>query len=188
MAWAAHLSSTAAAAELTPARYQADLEGLLGDKARAFLDLVGKAVASVLAGQTTAEFADSLGLKRGVTGYVYHTVPVVLHAWFRHPEDLRGGLLEVIGCGGDSDTTAAILGGIVGARVGKEGIPPEWLRGLWEWPRSVPWIERLGHRLAEPTDGPKRPLRLSVAGLFLRNLFFFVVVLFHVFRRWLPPY
>jgi ADP-ribosylglycohydrolase len=188
VAWAAYRSSTAPAAEWTPAEYQKELEGLLGAEAREFLDLVGRAVASAATGQTSAEFAEGLGLKRGVTGYVYHTVPVVLQAWFRHAEDLRGGLLEVIGCGGDTDTTAAILGGIIGARVSKEGIPAEWLSGLWEWPRSVAWMERLGRRLVEPTEGPKRPLRLSLLGLLLRNVLFFVVVLWHVFRRWLPPY
>src|SRR5207302_774965 len=101
--------------------------------------------------------------------------------WFRHPDDFRGGLLEIIGCGGDTDSTAALLGGIVGARVGKEGIPTEWRNGIWEWPRSVAWIERLGQRLADPAPGPKRPLSLNVPGLLLRNLLFFVVVLFHVF-------
>jgi hypothetical protein len=34
--------------------------------------------------EDTGTFARSLGLKRGVTGYMYHTVPVVLHAWLRH--------------------------------------------------------------------------------------------------------
>jgi ADP-ribosylglycohydrolase len=187
VAWAAH-RSTAPPAEWTPAGYQKELQGLLGAEAHELLDLVGRAVASAAAGQTSAEFAAALGLKLGVTGYVYHTVPVVLQTWFRHPEDLRGGLPEVIGCGGDTDTTAAILGGMIGARVGREGIPAAWLSGLWEWPRSVAWMERLGRRLAEPAEGPKRPLRVPVAGLLLRNVLFFVVVMFHVIRRWLPPY
>lgn len=188
VARAAYLSSTTEPGGWSPAEYRRQLGDLLGEEARPFLDLVDRAVASAAADQTTAAFAESLGLKRGVTGYVYHTVPVVLHAWFRHPADLRAGLLSAIGCGGDTDTTGAILGGIVGSRVGRGGIPAEWLAGLWEWPRSVAWMERLGRRLAEPSTEPKRPLRLSVVGLLLRNVFFFVVVLFHVFRRWLPPY
>jgi ADP-ribosylglycohydrolase len=29
--------------------------------------------------------------------------------------------------GGDADTTSAIVGGIVAAHTGRDGIPPEWL-------------------------------------------------------------
>jgi len=38
----------------------------------------------------------------------------------------------VIECGGDTDSTAAIVGGIVGSAVGKAGIPTEWLDDLLE--------------------------------------------------------
>jgi hypothetical protein len=127
-----------------------------------------------------------------VTGFVNHTVPVVLHAWFRHPEDYRRGVLAVVRCGGDTDTTAALVGGIIGARVGKAGIPAGWLAALWEWPRTVGWMERLAWRLAEVCaagpGGGQPALPLSVTGLLLRNLVFLAVVLGHGFRRLLPPY
>jgi hypothetical protein len=89
-----------------------------------------------------------------------------------------------------TDTTAAILGGIIGASVGKTGIPPDLLSDLWECPRNVEWIEQLGLRLGEVTsDGTKKTaLKLPVYGLFLRNIFFLLVVLGHGFRRLLPPY
>lgn len=49
------------------------------------LRLVERAATSTAWGETTETFAwESLGLTRGVSGYVYHTVPIVLHAWFRH--------------------------------------------------------------------------------------------------------
>ncbi len=56
-----------------------------------------------------------------------------------------------------------------------------------EWPRTVGWIERLGKRLAG-TEAPRQPLPLFVPGLFLRNLFFDVLVILWVLRRLLPPY
>ena len=46
------------------------------------------------------------------SGYVCHMVPIVLQTWLRHKEDFRGGVTEIIRCGGDTDTTAAILGAI----------------------------------------------------------------------------
>jgi ADP-ribosylglycohydrolase len=177
--------------DITGAEYLEQLRSHLQDEAALpFLELVGKAVASEAAGQSTPEFAAAQGWGRGVTGYVYQTVPAALHAWLRHRRDFRAAVMDVIRCGGDTDSTAAIVGGIVGAAVGKEGIPAEWLAGLWEWPRSVAWLGRLAHALAVAlADGrPARPPRLFVPGLLLRNLLFFVVVLAHVVRRCLPPY
>ncbi len=191
-AFAVALAAHAAASDTPPSpqSYQASLCAALGDDAQELTAFVAKTVASAEAGETTETFAESLGLSRGVTGYVYHTVPVVLHAWFRHPTDFRAAVLEVIGCGGDTDTTAAILGAIVGAGVGRQGIPPEWLDGLWEWPRSVAWMERLGARLAiaTATQTAGQAVRLPALGVLLRNLLFLAVVLYHGFRRLLPPY
>src|SRR5205823_6381062 len=145
---------------------------------------------SVTAGQPTEGYAADIGLRRGVSGYMYHTVPAAVHAWLSHPDDIRSAVLAAIRCGGDTDTVAAIVGGIVGARVGKAGIPAEWLAGLWEWPRTPAWVERLGGRLTEVVGSgePQRPLPLAIWGLPPRNLLFLAIVLAHVARRLLPPY
>ena len=87
-----------------------------GDRHSAMLlDLLDAAVLSVEAGQTTEAFADTLELDRGVSGYIYHTVPVAIHAWFRYPDDYREAVQAVIRCGGDTDTVAAITGALVDA-------------------------------------------------------------------------
>ena len=95
------------------------LISVVGEDASEFIQLVEVAVRSVDSGQTTEEFADSIGLSNGVTGYVYHSVPVTIHAWLRHPLDFRAAITAVVCCGGDTDTTGAMVGGIVGASVGK---------------------------------------------------------------------
>jgi ADP-ribosylglycohydrolase len=144
-------------------------------------------------GAPAVELADALGLHRGVSGYVYRTVPLALYCWLRHPGDFRQAVEEVIALGGDADSTGAVLGGIAGATLGAGGIPGEWLDGLLEWPRSVAWMRRLADRLARqfPAGGlPVRqgPLLLFWPGLIPRNLLFLSVVLAHAFRRLLPPY
>jgi len=98
--------------------------------------------------------------------------------------------MEVVSCGGDSDSTAAIVGGILGCGLGKEGIPAEWLGGLCEWPRTVVWMECLAEQLHEVQVSGQhaKPLRLSPFGILARNIFFLGVVLTHGFRRLLPPY
>src|SRR5205823_1644411 len=72
-------------------------------------------------------------------------------------------------------------------------IPPGWLDGLLEWPRSVRWMRALAARLAGqfPGHGPGRhrgALPLFWPGLLPRNLLFLLLVLGHAFRRALPPY
>ncbi|MGN7613772.1 ADP-ribosylglycohydrolase family protein [Magnetococcales bacterium HHB-1] len=145
-----------------------------------------KIITSVQQQQSTQDYAKSLGLEKGVTGYVRHSVFVALHAWLSHPEDYRQAILSTILCGGDTDTTAAITGGIVGARVGEEGIPKAWIEGITDWPRSKSWIRKLSKRLADPKQ--KKPLPLAWYGIPLRSIFFMGVVLFHGFRRLFPPY
>jgi hypothetical protein len=64
------------------------------------------------------KLAEALGLRRGVSGYVYHTVPLALYCWLRHPSDFRQAVEAVIDLGGDADSTGAIVGGLAGATVG----------------------------------------------------------------------
>lgn len=174
---------------VTPDDYVRELATRLNrPDAAEFLSLIERLPASLARGNSTPEFAASLGLVDSVSGYVLHTVPVALHAWMRFPTDYRAAVTSVIECGGDTDSTAAIVGGIVGAAVGKAGIPEEWLTGLVEWPRSVTWMEHLGEQLSRvaSTGTPERAIRASATGQLLRNAFFLLVILGHVFRRWLP--
>jgi ADP-ribosylglycohydrolase len=142
------------------------------------------------ANKSVAEFAADLKLKRGVSGYIAHTVPVVIYAFLKHPDDYRTAIESVIRLGGDTDTVAAITGALVGARVGKAGIPKEWLDRWADWPRSVAWMEKLALRLAEGKwrETPQPAVPLAWWAIPFRNLFFFLVVLAHVVRRALPPY
>lgn len=128
--------------------------------------------------------------RTGISGYVYETVPAVVQVWLRYQSDYRAGIVEIVRLGGDTDTTAAILGGIIGAGVGAEGIPLAWRQGLWDYPRSRVWIEALGDRLfaAGNGAGDRSPLPLFIPAILPRNLLFLAIVLGHGFRRLLPPY
>src|SRR5262249_53037306 len=180
VAVATHLSAGGVGpAREVPERLIAEIGPGAGD----LVPLIRRAANSVEAGQPTEAFAVDLGLGRGVSGFVIHTVPVVLHAWLRFPEDYASAVRSVIRCGGDTDTTAASVGGIVGARVGVEGIPEEWRAGLAEWPRNLRWIERLGRELANglAERQPRRTVPLNPIGLMSRNMVFAGTVLAHVF-------
>jgi ADP-ribosylglycohydrolase len=182
--------AVAVAASCEPAELAPRLRALLQDEGGELLALLRDAERSAAAGETTAAFCARQGWERGVTGYTLHTVPAALHAWMRHPRDFRSAIAGILDCGGDADTTAAITGAVAGAHVGKAGIPAEWLGGLWEWPRGVPWIERVAQRLSEAITAsrPLPPIPLVWPGVLARNLFFLLVVLAHGLRRLLPPY
>ena len=160
------------------------------DDAREFHDLLQRAASSTANNDAVADFAESIGSKNGISGYSYHTVPCVLQVWFGSSQDFAEGLQEIIQAGGDTDTAGAIYGGIVGARVGRQGIPASWLSDIIEWPRTIKWVERLasttatavsergqsqgskastlflpGHRVTQPCFSAHRAdTRLSTAG------------------------
>lgn len=187
VALAAHLVSLSES--VTPTAYLEALKSFLEPQAEELLSLVEKTVASVHQGQTTLDFADSLNLTSGVSGYVYHTVPIALHTWLSYPNDFRSAITTIIRCGGDTDSTAAVVGGIIGASVGHQGIPKDWLAGLKDYPQSVAWMERLGKQLADSTPATNRkPPTLPILGIAFRNLIFAILVLSHGFRRLTPPH
>lgn len=178
----------AAPVRCSPERWLYSVEKAVGDDALEFTMLLKRVVLSVQRGESTKSFAASLGLDRGVSGYVYDTVPICAHAWLSHPDDYREAITSVIQCGGDADTTAAIVGGVVGARVGLKGIPQDWIDGLRDWPRSTHWISALADRLSESRGLSIRSgvPTLNPLAILLRNLIFLLVVLVHGFRRMIP--
>lgn len=152
------------------------------------LKLITKCVESVESQQSTQEFANSLGLGNGVTGYMYHTVPVCIQAWLSFPVDFPTAIRCVIACGGDADTTAAITGGIVGASVGAGAMPKPFEErlesGICGW-STIGQSAVLPPEIYKAVFPPKYRCRFTPC----RNIFIFLpIVLFHGFRRLLPPY
>jgi ADP-ribosylglycohydrolase len=133
---------------------------------------------------TVEQFADSLGLNQGITGYIYHTVPMVLYAWYKHFGDFSQTLTGILNCGGDTDTTGAIVGALAGSVTGEQGIPHDWIERILEYPHHVDFLRRLADQLAERKN---KPVFYFAPLVILRNFFFLIIVLLHGFRRLLPP-
>lgn len=188
VALAARLAATQRS--LTPAGLRDAFETFRVPSDPQFRELVSKVFQSVEAGEGTQPFAARHGMERGVSGFIVHTVPIALHAALSFPRDVRGAVQACIRCGGDTDTAAAIAGGIVGAAVGPAGVPSDWLSNLWAWPRPVAWMQELASAAAvagssrQPGKVPSYPWPMIP----LRNLGFLAVVLAHGFRRLAPPY
>jgi ADP-ribosyl-[dinitrogen reductase] hydrolase len=184
-AWCARLHN-----EISPDTFLRELRECIHDPKSEIMALAKRAVQSIELCEDTQQFADTLGLERGVTGYICHTVPVCIHAWLSHSTDWMAAVQSVIRCGGDTDTTAAIVGALVGTRGGVEGIPAHLRTQLLEWPRSDRWMLRLADRLAQSMQSPQpvQTIELPPLTILPRNVLFILVVMLHLLRRCLPPY
>lgn len=78
-----------------------------------------------MATMPSAEFA-SYQLGNGRRTSAQDTVPFALWAAARNLTDYEQAFWTTAGAGGDVDTTCAIVGGIVAAKVGTQGLPAEW--------------------------------------------------------------
>jgi ADP-ribosyl-[dinitrogen reductase] hydrolase len=63
------------------------------------------------------------------SGYIVDTMRALLQAMDVN-DSFESALIDVVNRGGDADTTGAILGSIMGALCGIEGLPREWQRAL----------------------------------------------------------
>jgi ADP-ribosyl-[dinitrogen reductase] hydrolase len=119
-----------------------------------------------------------------VSGYVNHTVPAAIFCWLRHA-DVEQAVLAAVELGGDTDTVAAIAGGLAGASVGYEGIPPAAYAGITDGPLSVARLLEAADRLADaveqrqPVAAPALPWLPFLA----RNLAILPIFVLHTLVR-----
>ncbi len=189
----AHLAAWAVRHDPTKPPDTQFLEQLLTELApadREWTELMDRILTAWSHETSVPDFASSLGLEGGVTGYVYHTVPVAVYAWLLHFGDFRASVEAALNCGGDSDTVGAIVGALAGGTIGGSGIPADWVDGISDWPRSVGLLRKAASRLAQQKrDGRALgPVSYFWPAVPLRNLVFLIIVLLHGFRRLAPPY
>lgn len=161
------------AADASPAHWLAEALAEVED------DSLGRALEAACSDAPLDEVARQLGVQRGVSGFVLHTVPMAVAVRVRNPHAFRAAVEAAVRLGGDTDTTAAIVGALSGAALGPEAIPESWLAGIVDHPRSVAHLQQLAGALARGTqfDAPFWPLCL------VRNLAFGSVVVSLALRR-----
>jgi ADP-ribosylglycohydrolase len=67
---------------------------------------------------------------KGAIGYTKYSTLLSIYCWIKYYGDYKKSIIEIIKCGGDSDTNAAILGSLMGVSVGYDNLPIEWLNKL----------------------------------------------------------
>lgn len=91
------------------------------------------------------------------SGYVVHTLEAALWSLL-HTDNYRDAVLVAVNLGDDTDTVAAVTGGLAGILYGvggKEGIPEEW---IWKLAR-VDYIEKLISNFADAVQGGSRSVQ-----------------------------
>jgi len=133
---------------------------------------------------STLEFAKQLDLEKAVGGYIYYTLPMVLHVWLKHKNNLREALIEIIKCGGDTDTTGAILGSIIGVRDKKS--VQKWIDTIMDYPLSPAYIQKISYTLSEVIESKKvqKAPHFFFLTTILRNMVFLSIVLIVSLTRW----
>jgi ADP-ribosylglycohydrolase len=74
-------------------------------------------------------FGTRLGEDRwgdGISSGVRQSSLWAIYAFCKHPDSYKQCIALAIACGGDVDTTAAMAGALVGARLGFAGVPKIW--------------------------------------------------------------
>jgi len=81
--------------------------------------------------------------KIGTGCFSLESVPFAIATFLRHPTDFRAGILEAVNAGGDMDTTASMVGAMIGANCGLDAIPDEWKNFRPEFQEPLELGERL---------------------------------------------
>ncbi|KAL6046962.1 ADP-ribose glycohydrolase ARH3 [Balamuthia mandrillaris] len=83
------------------------------------------------------------GMPAGAVGVAF--IHAFCHLW--RGSSYYDAIKETISCGGDTDTTACIVGGMIGALQGAaKGIPPVWRNALLrQGAEDCDWLQGMGH-------------------------------------------
>lgn len=152
----------------------------------AIVDILRQVGDGLSKGLSPAQFCQDQGWTKGPSGYVVHTLGAAFSCIYSHEQDWEASVRAAVILGGDTDTVAAIVGGMLSVQ---KQPPPEWINKLGDWPRSAQWLSSVETSAQRASLGEAQKVdRAGWAANTLRNLLFLSLVLFFGIRRLFPPY
>ncbi len=112
----------------------------------------------------------------GPTGFMVYTINAAIECCGEHYAKPADGIQAAVVLGGDTDSVAAVVAGILGAS-GTASWPLEWQRWIG-WPGV--------QNLRQIASGEER--KLPALKLHAQHALCLIVLIPHIFRRLLPPY
>lgn len=135
--------------------------------------------------------ARHFGWQQGISGFIVPTTIAVCYCFLRYPSNFVRAVESAIGLGGDTDSVAALVGGLVGAHVGYAKLPTSLVNRINFGPHDRKWIKQMADRLMywphgvdDLHDAPS--LSSDPIMQVLRNLCLLPVILLHL--CWRLPY
>lgn len=137
-----------------------------------------------------ARVARRLGWAKGISGYMPHSLTMAIYCWLRYHDDFEKAVYSAVRLGGDTDSVAAIAGGLVGLSARVDSIPDQLIANYRDWPADLTWHEQLASRLTEWPHGEEDILSAPAEPFFwpgqiIRNMLLIPVVICHVLARML---
>ena len=163
--------------KVDPNSFLEDFEKINDSKCEEFNEILKKTIQSVNSKESTQNFAESLGLSKGVTGYIYHTIPIAIHAWLSNQDNFQTGLMDTIQCGGDADTVGSIVGSLIGIQVGAENIPENWRKGLFDYPLNEKSLKEIANNTYN------RSIIKELVVFPFRQSLLFILIILHILYR-----
>lgn len=132
--------------------------------------------------------AKHFGWQDGISGFIVPTTVMATYCWLRYSNHFKKSIETAIMLGGDSDSVAAIVGGLAGAYHGVSNIPRELQKPIGLISHRAKWITQLSDRLTQWPHGTDDLVAASShapnpLGLVLSNLATTGLVLVHLVIR-----
>ncbi len=132
--------------------------------------------------------ARHFGWESGISGFIVPTTVMATYCFLRYPTNFDRAIRATVRLGGDTDSIAAIVGGLVGAHIGFDKLPKDLVARIKVAPHDAEWISEMAVRLSHWPHGvddlhfapalPSNPL-MQV----FRNLLMLVLILVHLAMR-----
>ncbi|CAF4577320.1 unnamed protein product [Rotaria socialis] len=90
-------------------------------------------------------------------GYIINALEAALWAFWSDEDSFEKGVLRAVNLGDDTDTTAAIYGGLAGAHYGYKSLPKRWLDDIYAKNLITCVCKWMTHEAWKPSDIPNPP-------------------------------
>jgi ADP-ribosylglycohydrolase len=180
-------------------RLNALQQAIAVSKEAALRDKLTELIPFLKQSRSPSAVAKHFGWDRGISGFIVPTTVMATYCFLRYPVNFERAVLSAIRLGGDTDSVAAIVSGLVGAHIGYNKLPSDLVSRIRVAPHETEWINEMAERLSHWPHGvddlhfapalPSNPLMQL-----FRNLLLLMLVLIHLVLRapcvllsWLKP-
>jgi ADP-ribosylglycohydrolase len=93
-------------------------------------------------------------VRLGQSCHVHEAFPGVVHLVAKYESNLKEAMIQAVMAGGDSAARAMIVGMVLAAQLGEEGLPLEWVEGLRRSREILDLLTRIRVNGPEPSSSP----------------------------------